>query len=386
MPKTRSGNGGDSSSSSSDEGNKDGGGDPTVRDANVDREIENERLRQEVLELREECRRSQVDTQMKKELRTTSIESEYYRIAHHNLTDAQQGDVYRKPSLKEPPMFDGTEVEDSPYALRRWMHDVFEFVTINFPNDEQAQVRYATRLLKGHARDGLDKWIDRMRIEGGTPTMVNWALELSKIIQPIDPALNAQKVWLRTRMSSTENAYNYYLKLEAIANCMNNAHSDSVIEEVSDKSLAARYKGTLTPRLAQKMEMQTRMLQRSGAPLPRHSWEWMKLALELEQDIKQEDAEAWEASRRARWANKGKKHAHVQTKGPSEKAPTMQVAHVMQPNGTVGRAQKKGKYKKNDTRICYACREPGHIATNCPKNGRAPGQIPDQPSEKGPGA
>lgn len=295
-----------------------------------------------------------------------SIERDYELMAHYNLPEEGTQEPFRKVSLREPPTFDGTEVRTDPYALREWLKDVFEFVTLNFPNDEQAQVRYAMRLLKKGARTGMARWSDRLRVEGRPLTMTEWAMNLKRILQPRDPAVKAQVAWTGARMRDNEDACQYYERLQSYVECMNAAGRDALVAPISDEALAAQYRNTLRRQLRQRMVTQTRIMLRAGASLPDSSWEWMHLAVELEEEI--HDEEEGTKSQRARKDWKKGRGTNL-PKATVEQADRIPIDAVHQ---AIPKKVVKQK-KKLETRTCYRCQEPGHIAVNCPKNETAPG-------------
>lgn len=295
-----------------------------------------------------------------------SIEKEYERTARYNLREDGTHDPYRKPSLREPPTFDGTELKANPYALRLWLRDVFEYVTLNFPNDEQSQVRYAMRLLRKGAETGTTRWANRLKEEGKPLTMAEWATNLKRLLQPKDPAERAQREWVGASMREDEDAYQYFLRLESYAESMNAAEEGTPVMKISDETLSAHYRCTLKNKLQNKMTAHMRILNGAGTPHPKHSWEYLHLAIDLEQELKDEQAAENRAYRQRNNWKRGR--GATPPKATVEQTDRIPIDAVHQ-----AIPKKLAKKKKVETRTCYRCQEPGHIAVNCPKNDAAPG-------------
>ena len=299
---------------------------------------------------------------------TSSIAKEYLRTAQYNVRKEGSGVPYRKPSLAEPPTFDGTEVKSDPYAFRIWLGDVFEFVTLNFPGEEQDQVRYAMRLLRKGVRISMMRWADELKVEGRAPTMTEWAQYLEKLVQPLNPADNARDAWELAKMRENEDAHDYYLRLQSYAQCLNSTDDSSIVAPITDLALAAHYRSTLHRRLKQRLTAQARILARAKVSMPTKSWEWMQLAVELEGELKEEDKDVSSSRSRKDWhRGKGPK-AHKPKMAASLSGEAVPV-HQNNPAGTDSGKRKK----KPEHRSCYKCRERGHLAADCPKNESAPG-------------
>ena len=298
----------------------------------------------------------------------SSIAKEYLRTAQYNVRKEGSGVPYRKPSLAEPPTFDGSEVKSDPYAFRIWLGDVFEFVTLNFPGEEQDQVRYAMRLLRNGVRVSMMRWADELKVEGRAPTMTEWAQYLEKLVQPLNPVEDARDSWELAKMRENEDAHDYYLRLQSYAQCLNSTDDSSIDAPITDSALAAHYKSTLRRRLKQRLTAQGRILSRAKVSMPTKSWEWMQLAVELEKELQEEDKDVSSSRSRKGWHKGGKgPKAH----GAKHEASSSQVVSVHQ-NNPAGTESGKRK-KKPEHRSCYKCRERGHLAANCPKNDSAPG-------------
>lgn len=315
-----------------------------------------------------------------------SMEREYERLAHHNSRSANE--PYRKPPLTEPSTFDGSTLESNPYALRSWIRDVFDFTTLNFPTDEGSQVRYAMRLLKGEARVGMDRWMLRTQDDGRPLTMVEWATHLRRILQPTDPAMDAQREWENARMFSTETAYQYFTRLATYAECINAAGPECPTLRVSDMALASHYRHTLSYKLRTRVDLQVRLMMNSKATLPKSPEDWVDLAMAMEQNMKREELEEKKQQRIL-------KKAAAEAAGPSrprraERMRALQeevvprrtmVGPVHHVQGAFKKERKRaGRTQEDNRKRCYLCREFGHYAIECPKNGSAP-----DPGTKGSG-
>ncbi|MGA1532610.1 MAG: hypothetical protein ACO33E_06285, partial [Aquiluna sp.] len=262
------------------------------------------RLQEELESLRRDYRKLSRDMDSLLDGRCApSMEREYERLAHFNSRSAS--DPYRKPALTEPTTFDGTNLEANPYALRIWIRDVFDFTTQNFPEDEGTQVRYAMRLLQGEARQGMGRWLSRAQEEGRPLTMVEWATHLRRILQPTDPAMDAQREWENARMFSTETAYQYFTRLDTYAECINAAGPECPTLRISDMALASHYRHTLSYKLRARVDAQVRLMMNAKATLPRSPEDWMDLAMAMEQTMKNEELEEKRQQRALRKSGAG---------------------------------------------------------------------------------
>lgn len=228
-------------------------------------------------------------------------------------------------------------------------------------------MRYAMRLLRKGVRIGMARWTDKLKEEGRVPTMTEWALNLEKIVQPLNPAFKAQAAWTAARMRDGEDAHDYFLRLQSYAQCVNSTDNDAVVSPISDLALATHYRATLHHRLRLRMNSQVRILARAGAAMPKKSWEWMQLALELEGELKEEDKDVGSSKSRKDW-HKGKG-----PKAQKQRAEVPSANHPVRVNQVNPNTEKPRKKKKPEMRSCYKCRERGHLAADCPKNEAAPG-------------
>ena len=351
-------------------------------------ERRNARLQEELESLRKDYRKLSHDMDSLLDGRCApSMEREYERLAHFNRRSAC--DPYRKPALTEPPTFDGSALESNPYALRVWIRDVFDFTTLNFPEEEGTQVRYAMRLLKGEARVGMDRWMLRAQEDSRPLTMVEWATHLRRILQPTDPAMDAQREWENARMFSTETAYQYFTRLDTYAECINAAGPECPTLRISDMALASHYRHTLSYKLRARVDAQVRLMMNAKATLPRSPEDWMDLAMAMEQTMKNEELEEKRQQRALRKSGAGPSRPRqaalprMRVLGTGEDTPrrTM-VGPVYHVRGSFKKDRKRaGKFQEDNRKRCYLCKDLGHYAVECPKNGTAP-----DPASKGSGS
>ena len=336
------------------------------------------RLQEELESLRRDYRKLSRDMDSLLDGRCApSMEREYERLAHFNSRSAS--DPYRKPALTEPTTFDGTNLEANPYALRIWIRDVFDFTTQNFPEDEGTQVRYAMRLLQGEARQGMGRWLSRAQEKGRPLTMVEWATHLRRILQPTDPAMDAQREWENTRMYSTETAHQYFIRLDGYAECINAAGPECPSLRVSDMALASRYRHTLSYKLRARVDTQVRLMMNSRSPMPRTPEDWMDLAMAMEQTMKNEEKEEKRQQRELRRAagpSRPRQAAlpRMRVLGAVEDPPRRAMVNpVHHAQGNFKKDKKRvGQFQEDTRKRCYLCKDLGHFAAECPKNGTAP--------------
>lgn len=322
-----------------------------------------DKLRRDLEGLKEEIARLEMRS-------NASFRSEYERLASYNGRSSVLREPYRKPGLSEPQPFTGEELDENPYALRAWVKDVFDFVTLSFKGDEDTQVRYATRLLKGSPRTAMDTWVQQTLMKGEPLEMAEWANNLKNTLQPIDPAIRAQKAWVEIRMGPKEGAYGYFKRMHDIIECINSASPDAQVVPISEETFGMTYRHTLTPRLQARMEAQVRMILQNKGTLPTTPWKWMHLAVEIEANLRDEDKA--KANRNSHKGKTWSRKPNVPGQGQGSENPSAQVGVVYQTPGYVkDNHKKKGNKREKKERTCYVCKEPGHFAAQCPKNGEA---------------
>lgn len=179
--------------------------------------------------------------------------------------------------------------------------------------------------------------------------------------------------------------HEYFNRLRELADCVNAAFPETPLSPITDEALSRHFADTLHGRLRTRMHNHVVASVRVERSLPKNAYEWMHLAVELEDEIRSDDGGRREHTAGA-WFNRKRAELEeampLQMQRPKKRVKDGKKGHDPGTSTAVPchKIEKRGKKKRSrrppdasDSRVCYICREPGHFARRCPKNSTTPG-------------